>query len=346
MYRGTYKLIGVELSMFTRKLEAQLRYQNIPHEWRFKTGAITAEVEQRGGTRFIPLLETPDGWVISDTIAIGPMLSERFSEAPVLPQSPVQRAACFILEDYFNHWFPRHALHTRWIDLDNTVAAGKGFGANVILGKSVDEELTEEEGAQVADMGMLMRDSFGLGACEVQGAGADKGAEVQGDFDEMMGLWAQHFEQHNFLLGERACIADFAAVGPAKAHFLQDPLPLAWLAQQNNEAMLKAYVRRVYEDDEAGKAYLPDDQIPDTLVPILEHARDNYQAFGRASIQAAMRGEKTFTLDLGQGEFTARSMKRLEKARQHVRDELQGLNLKGSVLDQLNVLAFYDAEKL
>ena len=30
MYRGTYALIGSELSMFTRKLEAQLRYQNIP----------------------------------------------------------------------------------------------------------------------------------------------------------------------------------------------------------------------------------------------------------------------------------------------------------------------------
>jgi glutathione S-transferase len=346
MYRGTYTLVGSELSMFTRKLEAQLRYQKIPHDWKYKSMADASDLERRAGTRFIPLLQTPDGWLLNDTISIGPMLSERFREAPVLPSSPVQRAACFILEDYFNHWFPRHALHSRWVDVDNAIEAGKGFGANMLLGKSVDEELTDEEKAEVAGMGKTMRDSFGLGACDVQGAGADKAKEVRNDFNTMMGLFKQHFAVHDYLLGDRACIADFAIVGPAKAHFLQDPLPLSWLAAEDNEAMLRAYVERVFRDDEAGTTYLPDDQIPDTLMPILEHARNNYHPFATASIQAAMRGEKTFSLDLGHGEFTARSMKRLDKARLHVRDEIHGLVLKGSALEELDVLALYDQESL
>ena len=46
MYLGTYNLIGSELSMFTRKLEAQLRYQNIPHQWKFKSTDIGAELEK------------------------------------------------------------------------------------------------------------------------------------------------------------------------------------------------------------------------------------------------------------------------------------------------------------
>ena len=37
MYQGIYTLIGQELSMFTRKLEAQLLYQNIPYQWQYKT---------------------------------------------------------------------------------------------------------------------------------------------------------------------------------------------------------------------------------------------------------------------------------------------------------------------
>ena len=37
MYQGTYTLIGQEMSMFTRKLEAQLRYQNIPYQWEIKS---------------------------------------------------------------------------------------------------------------------------------------------------------------------------------------------------------------------------------------------------------------------------------------------------------------------
>ena len=51
-------------------------------------------------------------------------------------------------------------------------------------------------------------------------------------------------------------------------------------------------------------------------------------------------------LDLGHGEFTARSMKRLDKARLHVRDEIQGLALRGSVLEDLGVLALYEEERL
>jgi len=346
MYRGTYTLIGSELSMFTRKLEAQLRYQNIPHVWKYKGIGDGGELEKRAGTRFIPLLETPDGWLVNDTIAIGPMLSARFREAPVLPETPIQRAASFIIEDYLNHWFPRHALHSRWIDLDNAMDAGKHFGTNMLLGKSIEDDLTSEEAEKVADMGKVMRDSFGLGACDVQGAGADKAEEVQHDLNAMMGLFKQHFAAHDFLLGDRACIADFAIAGPAKAHFLQDPLPLAWLAAEDNEEMLRAYVERVWNDDEAGKTYLPADQIPETLIPILEHAKASYQPFAKASIQAAMRGEKTFNLDLGRGEFTARSMKRLDKARLHVRDEIQRLALTGSVLEELGVLALYENERL
>ncbi|MDP6979968.1 MAG: glutathione S-transferase N-terminal domain-containing protein [Myxococcota bacterium] len=346
MYRGTYTLVGSELSMFTRKLEAQLRYQNIPYEWAYKGISDGSEWEKRAGTRFIPLLETPDGWLINDTIAIGPMLSDRFGEAPVVPSTPIQRAACFVLEDYFNHWFPRHALHSRWVDLDNATHAGRCFGTNMLLGKSIDEALTDEEAAKVAGMGTMMRDSFGLGACDIQGAGADKAVEVQNDFDQMMDLFKQHFAAHDFLLGDRACIADFALVGPAKAHFIQDPLPLAWLAARDNEKMLTAYVDRVWNDDEAHKNYLADDQIPATLTPIFEHAKANYQAFARASIQAAMNGEKTFDLDLGHGVFTARSMKRLDKARLHVRDEIQGLALAGSVLEAFGVLALYEPERL
>ena len=47
MYRGTYPLIGLQLSTFTRKLEAQLRYQHIPYQWRFKTVDKSQEIEPR-----------------------------------------------------------------------------------------------------------------------------------------------------------------------------------------------------------------------------------------------------------------------------------------------------------
>ena len=165
MYKGTYTLIGQELSMFTRKLEAQLRYQGIPYVWQYKTMASASEIEARAGTRFIPLLDTPDGWLLNDTISIGPMLHERFSDQPVIPSSPNQRSLCFVLEDFFNHWLPRHALHSRWCYPETVAAAGKNFGMNLLLAKSIDDSRTDTEEEQVAGVGEMMHNSFGAAAC-------------------------------------------------------------------------------------------------------------------------------------------------------------------------------------
>ena len=51
MYRGSYTLIGQELSMFTRKLEAQLRYQGIPYQWQYKGHENGPAIEARDGRR-------------------------------------------------------------------------------------------------------------------------------------------------------------------------------------------------------------------------------------------------------------------------------------------------------
>ena len=91
MYQGDYQLIGSEMSFFTRKLEAQLRCQQIPWRYLLKTEQRKAELEAKAGTHFIPLLMTPEKWLIHDTIAIGPMLNERFSERAVIPETPEPR---------------------------------------------------------------------------------------------------------------------------------------------------------------------------------------------------------------------------------------------------------------
>jgi glutathione S-transferase len=344
VYRGIYTLIGQELSMFTRKLEAQLRYQGIPYQWQYKGQENGAAVESRAGTRFIPVLETPDGWFISDTISLGPLLHDRFHEIPVIPESSAQRGACFVLEDFFNHWFPRHALHSRWCYPENVVVAGQGFAMNTLLGKSIDEIPDESERAKIAGFGQMMLTSFGFAACEVQGAGPDKKLHIQNDLVQIMSLLRGHFEHHEFLLGGRACLADFALVGPLKAHFLQDPEPRSWLG--DNLVALEHYVDRVWRGAQADTNWLADDKIPVTVLPLFEHALNTYQRFARSSLEAAGKGEKFFELDLGDGPFTARSMKRLEKARLHVQDELQRCGAPTSSLQSYGIMDFYLAPSM
>jgi glutathione S-transferase len=239
MYQGEYKLIGIEMSLFTRKLEAQLRFQQVPWRWHFKTQERTPEIEARSGTHFIPLLETPDNWLIHDTIAIGPMLNQRYPEHPVVPETPLQRASAFILEDFFNHWLGRSSVHSRWCYPDNVKWVGLRMASNGVLGRHIDEPLSPEEQKQFEGIGQMMYEGFGKNVCDYNGVPVEQSEAVQADFRDMLGVLAEHFRHNDFLLGPRPCIADFALAGASKAHYITDPEPKSWLKE--HEKMLTEY---------------------------------------------------------------------------------------------------------
>ncbi|MEH6580822.1 MAG: glutathione binding-like protein [Halioglobus sp.] len=335
MYKGEYQLVGSEMSFFTRKLEAQLRFQNIPWRWHFKTEERKAELEARAGTHFIPLLATPDKWLLNDTIAIGPMLNERFRERPVIPESPVQRACCFILEDAFNHWLGRVCVHSRWCYPDNVAWVGPRFGANMMLDRSIEAPFSAEELEQLAGIGPMMYEGFGKNVCEYNGVGPDQAEAVQGDFQNMLNALAMHFSENDFLLGSRPCLADFALAGASKAHFICDPTPVSWLGKHRE--MLFDYTERFFGDwDAIARSWPPGDQVPETLSVVLAYLQGSYFHFAPANIAAGLAGEKYYEYDYGFGPTRARTQRRLNGARLHVQNEL--LRLKADTSSDIKRL--------
>jgi glutathione S-transferase len=325
MYQGEYKLIGQELSLFTRKLEAQLRFQRLPWRWHFKTQERAPEIEARAGTHFVPLLETPDNWLIQDTIAIGPMLSQRYPAYAVVPETPLQRVSTFILEDFFNHWLGRSAIHSRWCYPENVKWVGLRFGATLALDRHIDEPLSPEEQEQLAGIGQMMYEGFGKNVCDYNGVPAEQSAAVQADFGVMLGVLAEHFKHNDFLLGPRPCIADFALAGASKAHYITDPEPKSWLGE--HEKMLTEYTEQFFSDEpiQAGD-WLPNDQVPETLSLLLDYIQRSYLVMASANIAGGQAGEKFYEFDFGYGPTKARTQGRLNKARLHVQDELKRLD--------------------
>ena len=173
----------------------------------------------------------------------------------------------------------------------------------------------------------------------MQGAGPEHKKAIQSDFSRLLRLLVQHLSNHEFLLGSRACLADFALAGPFKAHFLLDPEPRTWLG--DDLEVMESYVDRIWGGANDDSRWLEDDALPSSIYPLLDYAREHYQVFASSSISAAVRGEKYFTLDLGDGAFVARSMKRLEKARLHVQDELLRVHSEKSSLLDTGALSFY-----
>lgn len=324
MYQGEYQLVGSEMSFFTRKLEAQLRFQKMPWRWHFKTGERTVELEARAGTHFVPLLMTPEKWMLHDTIAIGPMLHDRFPEHPVIPQSPRQRACCFILEDAFNHWLGRICVHSRWCYPDNVAWVGPRFGANSLLDRSIEAPFSPEELDQLAGLGPMMHEGFGKNVCEYNGVGVEQASAVQADYQNLLATLAAHFAQHEFLLGNRPCLADFALAGASKAHFICDPTPISWLGQHRD--MLFDYTERFFGEWQTNPGtWAYGDQVPETLGVVFDYLQATYFRFASANITAGLAGEKYYEYDYGFGPTRARTQKRLNGARLHVQDELRRL---------------------
>ena len=321
MYQGDYTLIGSELSFYSRKLEAQLRFQQIPWHWSFKTQARSGELEARAGTHFVPLLMTPEKWLIHDTIALGPLLNDRFPERPVIPHTPLQRSCCFILEDAWNHWLGRSCAHTRWCYTDNVDWVGPRMAANMVLDRSVDVPLSEQELEQLSGMGPAIQERFGKPACEKIGVGAEQGEAMRADFSRMMAALDTHFAHHNFLLGPRPCLADFVLAGASKAHYLFDPEPIKWLG--DHRKMLSSFTDRFFNEDAAeDEDWLANDKVPDTLGVILDYLQVSYFPYAKANVAAGIAGEEFYEYDYGFGPTRARQNAQLNMARLHVKDEL------------------------
>jgi glutathione S-transferase len=321
MYQGIYELIGSEMSFFSRKLEAQLRFQQIPWRWQFKTEQRKTVLEARAGTHFVPLLLTPDKWLIHDTITIGPLLSDRFRARAVIPKTPLQRSCCFILEDAFNHWLGRVCVHSRWCYPDNVDWVGLRFGANMMMDRSIDEPLSDSEQEQLAPIGPMMYEDFGKKVCEVNGVGPNQAAAVQTDFKNMLDALALHFANNDFLLGDRPCLADFALAGASKAHFICDPEPESWLGEHRD--MLQTYTKHFFSDWQEELAPWPaDDWLPDTLLTLLDYLQGSPAKSAPANITAGLAGETYYEYNCGFGTIRARTQKRLNAARLHLQGEL------------------------
>ncbi|MBX9606663.1 MAG: glutathione S-transferase N-terminal domain-containing protein [Gammaproteobacteria bacterium] len=81
----TYRIYGDELSLFTRKLECACLFYGLDFERCDKTRENAAHIEQRAGTHQVPVLHTPENWMLSDTTPILALLDARHPGREMFP---------------------------------------------------------------------------------------------------------------------------------------------------------------------------------------------------------------------------------------------------------------------
>lgn len=116
-----YTIFGSPISLITRKLEAAMQFYGAPYSFERKREDNREAIEQRSGTHQIPVLKTPENWMLADTTPILMLLDSRLMHRRLFPTGALG-VLVHIVEEVLDEWVARVMVHYRWHYAENTQA--------------------------------------------------------------------------------------------------------------------------------------------------------------------------------------------------------------------------------
>jgi glutathione S-transferase len=284
---GKLRVWGSESSYFTGKLEACLRYKEIPYDLVPATGPdFSKMLLRKAGAIQVPAVELPDDRWISDTTPIIAWLETQYPEHPVIPSDPLQAFVSRLLEDHADEWLWRPAMHYRWSYPASRIAAG---GA---LAREMAPHIPLPVGVKRHFISARQLSIFVRG----DGVRRETRAHVEQGYFRALEQLSQIFAKRPFLLGERPSLADIGYFGPMFRHFAIDPYPAAIMRKR--APRVYEWVARLWNargSEQPGELL---QGIPDDWGPILQEIGATHleQLAANAAAWSADRDE--FELDV------------------------------------------------
>ena len=262
-------LYAMPHSLYSGRARSYLIKNRIPFEER-STGheSFKAEVLPKSKLPTIPTLATVDGEVIRDGAAI----IEHFEAAsgrPCQPPGARQQVISALFDVIGTDGLLRPAMHYRWNFPDDNLA----FVRYHFLHSQ--REVPEREEKTQAMMNRMRYAAMIFGVTE------QSQPVVEALYLEYLDALNTHFQHYPYLLGWRPCIGDFGLLAPMYAHLGRDPYP-ARLMQQRAPAVYR-WVERMNREDQdapewfnAGDDFLANDEVPETLIPVLKVLAEDF----------------------------------------------------------------------
>ena len=304
-----YRLFSVEHSIFSAKVRSYLRFKHDQKDLGpgFQDILATPEIIQgllvkKSGSPSLPQLEAPDGSWLQDSSDIIDNCERAHTRTAVVPTTPRQGLACYLIELLSDEWLIVPACWERWHYSRSEQQPNHRAFNEQQWGSFL---APEANGLARRKAGALFFDkAFGINETQNNLKGPYAGLIQLGCSEETQDAWQDglqelfkaleaHLERHDYLLGGRPSLADFSLLGPLYVHFFRDPVPgfalrtsyplvCEWIERTNAESCINARrygqkhygiaadgsleERQVMSDD---GDWLSDDQIAETLEPIL-----------------------------------------------------------------------------
>ncbi|HEY0821485.1 MAG TPA: glutathione S-transferase [Rhizobacter sp.] len=254
---ASYTLYGTEISYYTGKVRAFLRWKRLPFEEVLSDASVYRNViVPKVGVRAIPVLVTPQGELLQDSTDIIDAVERRHPEPAVYPAGPVQRFLALWIETVADEWMLIPAMHYRWHH--DAEWAMQQFGAVNLPEASPQEQFA---------IGQQIAAPFAK-AAENLGAHAGMREAVEASYEALLDELDAHFKAHPALIGGQPCLADFGLIGPLYAHQYRDPTAGALMRSRAPNLVRWVEQTQLHPAGFDG-ALLAGDACPDSLLPAL-----------------------------------------------------------------------------
>ena len=284
-----YSVYVMDISYFSGKFEAYLRYKNIPYK-RIEVGwrELAQNIYRNTGEMRVPVVRTPEGLWLQDSTPMIDWFEEQHPTPTILPADPFQAFFCRLLEDYADEWLWRPALHYRWSYPRDADLLARRIASEVMFDMPGPRRLFAER------IKRRQRKQY------VRGDGVtDKTRQqVEEVYLQTLRRLESVFQRQPFLLGGRPSLADFGFFASMFRHFSLDPTPSRIM--RDRAPGVYEWVARLWNTSEknADGSWFPAGSLPKEWDGILDDVGQQYLPYLRDNAIAWRNEEAKFDCQL------------------------------------------------
>jgi glutathione S-transferase len=205
-----------DMSYFSGKMEAYLRYKEIPFERRVvDLKVLRNEILPATGLMKVPVLRLANGQWLKDTTPTIDWLDSQYPTPPVIPTEPSLRFMSKLVEDYADEWCWRAALYWRWQPAESRRLLMRRIGEEVLSGFPAPKRLAGWYYGRRQIATYLRGD----------GLSPETEPHIRGHYFDLLDAMSTLLDDQPYLLGSHPTLVDIGLFGPMFRHYAQDPIP-------------------------------------------------------------------------------------------------------------------------
>ncbi|MEL6244881.1 MAG: glutathione S-transferase family protein [Pseudomonadota bacterium] len=293
-----FRLMGLEASPYTMKVQSFLRFKEIPYDWVNRSMKTEKLFQEHAKVQLIPLLFFPSGETMQDSTLIIERLEKEHPDPAIHPEDPALWFLSCLFEEFGDEWCNKLMFFQRWFYEADAKATGRRLARDRLEGQWW-APFARPLAARLLVRRMVPRLVY-------SGGNETNIPELKQSFIELSAMLDAHFQDRPYLLGGRPCFGDFGLwcnLYEART----DPTAGAYL--EKNAPKLVDYLKRMLTPASEGPFETLDALRP-TLTPILQREMaERFLPWMEANHQAWRAGRKETSLTMNGSLFQQKTFK-------------------------------------